>query len=131
MLNETQENLLDANIKRRELMLANLFSKEEGFEISPDVKNMRIANEIMTAQEVAILKSAEIEAREQNAGDLTEAIKEMIQQANKPMNKPFSLVDRELDKELEFEVNEYELKEYKEELELSNFVKEDSEEDNV
>ena len=123
---KTEEHrVLKVMMRRRELMLAQMFGSESGVEVSPDKRDIRLANEVITAQETATLKLIELNNRE-NDGDkdltalVVEALKRVGQVAS--IDPMASTRPKELDS-IEYDILDGELVEDNSELELSKFVK--------
>ena len=123
---KTEEHrVLQVMMRRRELMLSKMFGGENGVEVSPEKKDIRLANEVITAQETATLKLIELNNRENDDNkDLTalvvEALKRVGQVAS--IDPMASTRPKELDS-IDYDILDGELIEDNSELELSKFVK--------
>lgn len=124
MLSERDLKLLDGNVDRREIMLKKLFEGEDGEE-SPEVKNMRIANEIMMAQDSATLKYAEIKAREDGDNKVSESVLAMLREIREPVIKPLERTLEVIPLESGDTILDLEITEYDGELKTEDFIRED------
>ena len=123
---KTEEHeVLQVMMRRRELMLSKMFESENGEEVSPDKKDIRLANEVITSQETATLKLIELNNKESDKDNnltalVVEALKRVGQVAS--IDPMASTRPKELDS-IEYDILEGELIEDNSELELSKFVK--------
>ena len=123
---KTEEHrVLQVMMRRRELMLAQMFGSESGVEVSPDKRDIRLANEVITAQETATLKLIELNNREgESDRDLTSIVVEALKRVGQvaSIDPMASTRPKELDS-IEYDVTDGELVEDNTELELSKFIK--------
>jgi len=123
---KTEEHrVLKVMMRRRELMLAQMFGSESGVEVSPDKRDIRLANEVITAQETATLKLIELNNREgESDRDLTSIVVEALKRVGQvaSIDPMASTRPKELDS-IEYDVTDGELVEDNTELELSKFIK--------
>jgi len=134
ILTDEEQSILNKALERKELMLKHLFMSDDPElteEISPDVKHMRIAKEIMESTETMLLKTAEIRARAKADEDDTEVKRATAEHIKALAAKTNSLPDRdslELDSSITFDLTEHELLENREVLRVKDFVKGDGDE---
>lgn len=130
-LNEDEKKLLDKNINRREIMLKSLFPTDEVGELqSPDAKQMRIANELMTSQEQATLKVVELRDKHEQHSEVKESVLAYIQQVNAPIIPPMDFNrTREMPDDVSFDITKDELTSDGEVLDVNMFVSGDDDDE--